>query len=349
MKPNTFGDRFCVTSFGESHGVGLGCVIDGCPAGLTWNQEILQNNLNRRRPGSLDIVTARNEKEIPEVISGVFEGKTLGTPIAVWVRNTDQKSSDYSQIKKKPRAGHADDMWKMKFGFSDHRGGGRSSGRETVSRVIAGSVAQMLMKRVSPKTKVFGWIESIGEMSSDEKEVQALLKNKKKQDKAETEIFRFYGKQRNETMEMLKQAKLNGESYGAVLKIGILNPPPSLGEPVFRKFKSDLAQAMMSVGATSGFDFGAGFTAAKVPGTKFHSTKHPETGPGTYGGIRGGITTGEDIFFRVAVKPTSSILDVAKKGRHDPCIGIRALSVFESMAYLVLADQYLMAKSNRLE
>ena len=347
MKPNIFGDRFCVTSFGESHGVGLGCVIDGCPAGLTWDEKILHNNLGRRRPGSLEIVTARNEKEIPEIISGVFEGKTLGTPIAVLIRNTDQQSADYAKIKKTPRAGHADDVWKTKFGFSDHRGGGRSSGRETVSRVIAGSVAQMLMKRVSPKTKVFGWIESIGEMSSDPHAVQAILKSKTKLAAADSEVFRFYGSQKSQVMEMLKKAKADGESYGAVLRIEILNPPASLGEPVFRKFKSDLAMAMMSVGATCGFDFGAGFESVSVPGSQFHHTMGQKNQK-QYGGIRGGITTGEDISFRVFIKPTSSILDVAKKGRHDPCIGIRAVPVFEAMAYLVLADQYLMARSNRL-
>jgi chorismate synthase len=347
MGPNTFGHRFCVTTFGESHGPGLGCVIDGCPAGTVFDEKTLRSNLDRRKPGNLDIVTARTEAEVPEILSGVFEGKTLGTPIAVLVRNTDQKSEDYKNIKSLSRVGHADDVWKLKFGISDHRGGGRSSGRETLSRVIAGSFAQMMLKKVSPKTRVFGWLESIGDNFSNEKIVRNILKNKKKLDQAENEVLRFFGSDKQKVISKLRRAKADGESYGAVIKIVILNPPQFLGEPVFRKFKSDLAMAMMSVGATSGFDFGQGFESVKLPGTKFHKM-HARGSAQQYGGIRGGITTGEEISFRVFVKPTSSILDIAKKGRHDPCIGIRAVPVFEAMTNLVLADQYLMMKTNRV-
>jgi chorismate synthase len=349
MNPNTFGNRFCVTTFGESHGIGVGCVIDGCPAGVFFDPSILKANLDRRRPGSSDLVTSRKEEEIPEILSGIFNGKTLGTPIAIIVRNTDQRSDDYAKIKTSPRTGHADDVWKIKFGLSDHRGGGRSSGRETLSRVLAGSLAQMLMHKVASKTKVFGWIESIGPCSSDQKVIDGILKSKLKLKAAETENFRFFGSQKNEVLNLLKSAKESGESYGAVLKIVISNPPKSLGEPVFRKFKSDLAMAMMSVGAASGFDFGAGIDSVDLPGTLFHQIgpKKSKSSQEQYGGIRGGITTGEDITFRIFVKPTSSILDIAKKGRHDPCIGIRALAVFEAMTYLVLADQYLMMKTNR--
>lgn len=344
MNANTFGQQFRVTTFGESHGVALGCVIDGCPAGVRFDEKILQLNLDRRRPGNLEIVTARNETDAPEILSGVFEGATLGTPIAVLVRNNDQKSADYKKIKSNARAGHADDVWKKKFGRSDFRGGGRSSGRETVARVIAGSFAQMMMRQVSPQTKVFGWIESVGKMSANEEIIASILKNKSKLKQAEAETLRFFGKNKTDLVEMLTAAKTAGDSYGAVLKIAILNPPPSLGEPVFRKFKSDLAMAMLSVGATCGFDFGAGFDAAYASGIDFHTSENQKQ----YGGIRGGITTGENIFFRVFIKPTSSILDVAKKGRHDPCIGIRALAVLEAMSFLVLADQYLMSKTNRL-
>lgn len=347
MNPNTFGHRFCVTTFGESHGLGLGCVIDGCPAGVRFDEQILLQNLSRRRPGSLDIVTARAETEVPEVFSGVFEGKTLGTPIAVFVRNMDQKSEDYKKIKVRARVGHADDVWKAKFGFADHRGGGRSSGRETVSRVIAGSFAQMMLKKVSAKTQVFSWIESIDDHMSDERNIRDILNNRAKLQLAEQEVFRFFGPDKNQLITKLKKAKAEGESYGAVIKVAILRPPKFLGEPVFRKFKSDLAMAMMSVGATCGFDFGRGFESVKLPGTKFHRLSQKGKAE-QYGGIRGGITTGEDIVFRVFVKPTSSILDVAKQGRHDPCIGIRAVPVFEAMAYLVLADQYLMMKTNRV-
>lgn len=341
MSASQFGSRFSITSFGESHGTALGVLIDGCPAGVHFDEALLKKELERRRPGhhgSGQIVSGRQETDAAEVLSGVFEGKTLGTPIAMIVRNQDARSQDYARIQNSPRAGHADDMWKNKFGHSDHRGGGRSSGRETVSRVMAGSVAQMLMKDVSAKTKVIGYASQIGPMTLTADE-------RKDVSKVDVDSYqaRFPSKRDNEVAELLQKAQDVGESYGGVAEILIQNPPASLGQPVFHKLKSDLAQAFLSVGATNGFELGLGFESSGVKGTEFHQGAQD-----IYGGIRGGISTGEDILLRVSFKPTSSILDVAKKGRHDPCIVTRAIPVLEAMTWIVLADHYLWLRTDRI-
>ncbi|WP_413568909.1 chorismate synthase [Bdellovibrio sp. HCB117] len=341
MSASQFGSRFVITSFGESHGTALGVVIDGCPAGVRFDTEILKKELERRRPGhhgSGQIVSGRLETDIPEVLSGVFEEKTLGTPIAIIVRNQDARSQDYKEIKNSPRAGHADDMWKNKFGHSDHRGGGRSSGRETVSRVMAGAVAQMLLKETSPKTRVMGYASQIGPFSlTPDERTQVSSKN------VDSFQARFPSNRDVEVAELLKSAQVSGDSYGGVAEILIENPPAYLGQPVFHKLKSDLAQAFLSVGATNGFELGLGFDSAQVKGTEFHQGTQE-----AYGGIRGGISTGESILLKVSFKPTSSILDVAKKGRHDPCIVTRAIPVLEAMTWLVLADHWLWSKTDRI-
>ncbi|KYG68581.1 chorismate synthase [Bdellovibrio bacteriovorus] len=341
MSASQFGSRFVITSFGESHGTALGVVIDGCPAGVRFDTEILKKELERRRPGhhgSGQIVSGRQETDIPEVLSGVFEEKTLGTPIAIIVRNQDARSQDYQEIKNSPRAGHADDMWKNKFGHSDHRGGGRSSGRETVSRVMAGAVAQMLLKETSPKTRVMGYASQIGPFSlTPDERTQVSSKN------VDSFQARFPSNRDVEVAELLKSAQISGDSYGGVAEILIENPPAYLGQPVFHKLKSDLAQAFLSVGATNGFELGLGFDSAEVKGTEFHQGTQE-----AYGGIRGGISTGESILLKVSFKPTSSILDVAKKGRHDPCIVTRAIPVLEAMTWLVLADHWLWSKTDRI-
>nr|BFD60954.1 chorismate synthase [Bdellovibrio sp. CKG001] len=342
MSASQFGSRFTITTFGESHGTALGVVIDGCPAGVEFDEALLRKELERRRPGnhgSGQIVSGRQEGDLPEVLSGVFEGKTLGTPMAIIVRNQDARSQDYGVIKTSPRAGHADDMWKQKFGHSDHRGGGRSSGRETVSRVMAGAVAQMMLKHVSAPTQVIGYASQIGPItltSAERAEVQ----------KKDIDSFqaRFPSDRDAEVGELLKKAQENGESHGGVAEILIQNPPAYLGQPVFHKLKSDLAMAFLSVGATNGFELGLGFEASEVKGTEFHQN----SAGSQYGGIRGGISTGESILLRVSFKPTSSILDVAKKGRHDPCIVTRAIPVLEAMTWLVLADHYLWSRTDRI-
>lgn len=323
MSANTFGERLKVTTFGESHGPAYGVVIDGMPAGLPVNEELLKSNLRRRRPGA-NYTTSRNESDQYEVLSGIFEGKTLGTPIAVVVRNTDQKSEDYADTQLTPRIGHADDTWKSKFAHVDFRGGGRSSGRETLCRVIAGSFAEMLVKSVSLQTTVDAYPIQIGEFD--------LSKNLQSELPSEVKSY-------------LEKAKESGESYGGVALVCVGEPPRNLGQPVFHKIKNDLASAIFSLGAVTGLELGSGFSATEIKGTEFHQTMTS----GHYGGIRGGITTGECISVKVAFKPTSSIKDIAKKGRHDPCIVPRALPVLEAMTWLVLADHYLWSKTDRLD
>lgn len=341
MSANQFGSRFVITSFGESHGSALGVVVDGCPAGVNFNLELLHKQLERRRPGGHgtgQIVSGRSEVDVAEVLSGVFQGQTLGTPIAMIVRNQDARSQDYEQIKGTLRAGHADDVWKQKFGHSDYRGGGRSSGRETVSRVMAGAVAQMMLSQISAPTKVIGYAAQIGPFVLTQEERELIAK-------VDVDSFqaRFPSNKDQQVSELLKQAQDNGESHGGIAEILIQNPPSFIGQPVFHKLKSDLAQAFLSVGATNGFELGLGFSSVSMAGTEFHK------GSGeVYGGIRGGISTGESILLRVSFKPTSSILDVAKKGRHDPCIVTRAIPVLEAMTWLVLADQYLWSRTDRI-
>jgi chorismate synthase len=345
LSANSFGQIFKISSFGESHGPGLGVLIDGCPAGVTFREEILRDFLQRRKPGGSAEVSARAEDDSFEILSGVFEGRTLGTPIAVLVRNRDQKSADYEEIKTAPRAGHADDVWRAKFDHSDHRGGGRSSGRETLARVIGGAFAKMLLTTKSPTINASDTSKVKTENSSLICNVISFPKNIGPIQIVETDIapgekYNLSKSKQKEISDFLVTAKSEGQSYGGVAEVRVTNVPANLGQPVFHKFKSDLAAAMMSIGATAGFELGEGFAAAQAKGTEFHVAQQ-------YGGIRGGITTGEPITFRIAFKPTSSILDVAKKGRHDPCIVLRALAVVEAMTWLVIADHYLWARLDR--
>ncbi len=343
MSANTFGTHFRLTSFGESHGIALGAVIDGCPAGVLWNHDLLLADLERRRPGQNAVVSQRAEQDNPEVMSGVFENKTLGTPIAVIVRNHDAKSNDYDKIKNQPRAGHADDVWKQKFGHADHRGGGRSSGRETVSRVIGGSVAKMLIHATNPALKIYGFANQIGEFLLTTTERESFFS---KVQNADDYSARFPAARHLEVFEALKKAQKEGDSWGGQAEIVVKGVPPGLGQPVFHKLKADLAAAMMSVGATSGFEIGAGTEAISQRGTEFHA-QSAQAQADQYGGLRGGITTGEDLILRVSFKPTSSILDVAKRGRHDPCIVPRAIPVLEAMVAMVIADHILWSRLDR--
>lgn len=340
MSANSFGQIFKFISFGESHGAALGVVIEGCPAGVRFNHELLNLNLQRRRPGQSLITTARNEPDAPEILSGVFEGKTLGTPICIIVRNQDQKSEDYSKIKSEARAGHADDLWAVKFGHVDFRGGGRSSGRETLARVIAGSVAQMLCSQIAPEIKVKGYASTIADFTLNESERNEIWKVDTWQLDS-----RFPSQEKNAAIcKLLETARAEGESYGGQVEVQIKDVPVGLGQPVFHKFKADLAAAVMSIGATTSFEFGAGAGSTAQKGTDFHKNFQSEN----YGGIRGGLTTGELVSFRVGFKPTSSIKDTAKKGRHDPCIVPRAVPVVEAMTWLLLADHLLWSKLDRV-
>lgn len=340
MTANSFGQFFRITSFGESHGVGLGVVVEGCPAGLDFDESLLRRELERRRPGKKQTESARAEGDVVEVLSGVYQNKTLGTPIAMIVRNVDTRSGDYKEIAAGAhRPGHADDMWKLKFAHVDPRGGGRSSGRETVARVMGGAVAQMLVRRLVPECRIVAFASQIGPFALNKADREDLSV-----EKIEAAPARFPSTTQSKEVEaLLLDAKVNGRSYGGVAEIHIVQAPVGLGQPVFHKIKADLAAAMMSVGATAGIDFGAGFEAVTAEGSHFH-----RQGEVPYGGVRGGLTTGDAIALRVAFKPTSSVLDVAKKGRHDPCIVPRAIPVLESMAWLVLADHLLWSRIDKL-
>lgn len=339
MSANVFGERFRLMSFGESHGPALGAVIDGCPAGLVVDEELLLKELDRRRPGQSALTTARREADRPEILSGVFEGRTLGTPIAVIVRNTDARSADYAGIAGQPRAGHADDVWKNKFGHSDPRGGGRSSGRETLTRVIGGAFARMLIRQLAPGLSVKAFTSAVGglELSGDDR--RAL-------ETADVDAFpaRFPSSASKDAEAAILSAREAGDSLGGTAEIWIDGAPAGLGQPVFHKLKADFASAYFSVGATSGVELGAGAEARQARGTSFHADAKGEA----YGGIRGGISTGERMIWKVHFKPTSSILDVAKRGRHDPFIVTRAVPVLEAMTWLVLADHLLWAKTDRI-
>ncbi len=352
MAANGFGNLFKIHSFGESHGAALGVVIEGCSAGLHFDLAELKRQMDRRRPGQTQVVSARNESDEFEILSGVFEEKTLGTPIAIIVRNRDQKSEDYA--KPLNRTGHADDVWASKFGFADHRGGGRSSGRETLSRVLGGAVAQMLVRKLSPETKCLAFVEQIGEIAidaEDKKNIQLALRDEYDLEKSAVRMPSLEKSQ--QLHELLLQAKEKGESYGGIIGAVIHRAPTNLGQPVFKKLKSELSAALMSIGAVNGIEFGSGFGKVEVKGTEFHRQFHRGSQSGgneneNYGGIRGGISTGEDIYLRLVFKPTSSILDVAKKGRHDPCILPRAVVVVEAMINLVLADQLLWRRLDQI-
>jgi chorismate synthase len=322
MSANSFGTHFHITSFGESHGEGLGVVVEGCPSGVQWQSDILVSNLKRRAPGGSALVTSRKEPDAPEILSGVFKGKTLGTPICMVVKNTNQRSEDYKAIKDNPRVGHADDLWHKKFDHVDHRGGGRASGRETLSRVLGGSVAQMFVSQICPGIQLKVYPSEIFNLQ-----------------------FENYDEYENscDLNGLLIKAKKIGESYGGKVQAKINGLPSALGQPVFSKFKSDMAAAMMSIGSTCGFEVGAGISAIKEKGTDFHNKDAQQV----YGGLRGGITSGETLDFKVAFKPPSSVLDVAKKGRHDPCVVLRALPVVEAMSWLVIADHLLWQRLDK--
>lgn len=334
---NTFGHYFKVHTFGESHGLAMGLIIDGCPAGLKIESEKISKFLNRRRPGQNEFVTARNESDQFKFLSGIHQSTTLGTPIAAEIQNENQKSEDYKDLQ--PRKGHADSVWTDKFGLADLRGGGRSSGRETVSRVLAGSIARQALEILNPELRILTWIESVGPIKNQlslnqfankfdiYEGLQAPLGFP---DEAQTEKLK----------SLLTKAKAEGESYGGVIKVKIENLQAGLGQPVFSKLKGDLASALFSIGAVQGVTLGE--SDVHLKGTEFHSLKKP------YGGVQGGISTGEDIDLQIMMKPTSSIMDVAKKGRHDPCILPRALVVVESMIALVLVDHILISRLDRI-
>ncbi|MCB0368950.1 MAG: chorismate synthase [Bdellovibrionales bacterium] len=349
MSGNIFGQRFQIISFGESHGHGLGVVIDGCPSEIMFDEALLTKDMTRRRPGqkinNISIVYDRHEPDSPEVLSGVFLGKTLGTPIAILVRNQDARSKDYQEIAKAPRPGHADDTWKMKFGHTDPRGGGRSSGRETLARVMGGAVAKMFIQQTFPEIKIFSFSHQIGPYSLSPQQIKTIQESINSSDEIDAYSSRCPDNNMNSKIEeLLLNAKKDGKSYGGQACLIIKNPPQGLGQPVFHKLKSDLASAFMSLGATTGVELGAGHLVTDAEGSDFHQ----QADQSQYGGIRGGISTGESIIFNILFKPTATVLDTAKKGRHDPCIIPRAIPVLEAMAALVIADHLLWQRQDRV-
>lgn len=344
MRGNQFGRVFCLNTFGESHGPAMGALIDGCPAGVVWQQEMLHRFLDRRRPGKSQWTSARQEPDQIDVLSGVFDSKTLGTPIAMVVHNQDARSQDYNPEQMKTRQGHATDLWQDKYGHSDWRGSGRASGRETVSRVMGGAVARMLVTQLFPEAQVIAFVSRMGLVGmSDEDCVDVAEALEGDPWQIDEFSVRCPFEEKNEQMEMsLNRARETGESFGGTAFLRIAGLPKGLGQPVFGKLKSELTAAYMSVGATLGVEIGQGFEAAKSSGHEFHNSQQD------YGGLRGGLSTGDPITLKVAFKPTSTRKEMALQGRHDPCIVPRAIPVLEAMTWLVLADQILLSRLDRI-
>jgi len=352
MSFNTFGRVFRFTTWGESHGPALGAVVDGCPPGLALSEDDIQPWLDKRRPGTSRFTTQRREPDQVRILSGVFEGRTTGTPISLMIENVDQRSKDYSEVAKAYRPGHADYAYDAKYGFRDYRGGGRSSARETAARVAAGGVARLVIPHVS----IRAWVEAIGGDAIDYARF----------DPQEIDRNPFFCPDAGAAArweELIDRTRKAGSSLGAVVACEASGVPAGWGAPIYAKLDSELASACMSINAVKGVEIGDGFAAAALSGEANADAMRPgEDGPrflaNHAGGIAGGISTGQPVRVRVAFKPTSSILtpvetitaageaaDIATKGRHDPCVGIRGAPVVEAMMALVLADQYLLHRA----
>ncbi|MFI0426959.1 MAG: chorismate synthase [Flavobacterium sp.] len=348
MAGNTFGKLFKLTTFGESHGEALGGIVDGCPPGIEIDFQAIHAEMQRRKPGQSSIVTQRQEADEVQFLSGIFEGKTTGTPIGFLIPNTNQKSDDYSHIKETYRPSHADYVYEQKYGIRDYRGGGRSSARETASRVVGGAIA----KQIIPNIKINAFVSSVGEIFID-KPYQDLDFSK-----TESNAVRCPDLATAEKMEAyIKEIKKEGDSVGGTITCVIQNVPIGLGEPVFDKLHAELGKAMLSINAVKGFEFGSGFCGAKMKGSEHNDLYNADgtTKSNLSGGIQGGISNGMDIYFRVAFKPVATLLQKQNvlttkgeiieqqgKGRHDPCVVPRAVPIVEAMAALVLADYFLL-------
>lgn len=351
MSGSTFGQIFRVTTFGESHGVALGAIVDGCPAGLPLSEEDLQKDLDRRKPGQSKLVTQRKESDAVKILSGIFEGRTTGTPIGLIIYNEDAKSKDYDAIKDLFRPGHADYTFFKKYGFRDYRGGGRSSARETVARVAAGAIARKILAREG--VEIVGYVAQVGPVKIKKIDYAQIRQNP---------LFCPDPDAVEEMTRVIQQAQSEKDSVGAMVEVVAKGVPAGLGEPVFDKLDAALAGAMMSINAVKGVEIGAGFRVVEMRGSQ---NCDPITPAGfksnNAGGILGGISNGDEIMVRMAVKPTSSIAieqetidihgrpaKIATKGRHDPCVGLRAVPIAEAMMALVLVDYFLRNKLSRL-
>jgi chorismate synthase len=351
MAGNSFGTLFKITTFGESHGEALGGIIEGCPPGLALDFDAIQAEMQRRKPGQSAIVTQRKEADEVQFLSGIFEGKTTGTPIGFIIPNTNQKSEDYSHIKDNYRPSHADYVYEKKYGIRDYRGGGRSSARETASRVVAGAIA----KQVLPTIKINAFVSSVGD----------IFINKPYQDLdfslIESNPVRCPDTITAAKMEdYIKEIRKAGDTVGGTVTCVIQNVPIGLGEPVFDKLHAELGKAMLSINAVKGFEYGSGFCGARMKGSEHNDLFNEDgtTKTNLSGGIHGGISNGMDIYFRVAFKPVATLMQKQEvltnqntiveqqgKGRHDPCVVPRAVPIVEAMAALVLADFYLLNKT----
>ncbi len=352
MSFNSFGQMFRVTTWGESHGPAIGAVVDGCPPGVTLSEADIQPWLDRRRPGQSRFTTQRREADAVEILSGTYEGRTTGTPIQLMIRNTDQRSKDYSEIAESFRPGHADITYWQKYGLRDPRGGGRSSARETAARVAAGGVARKVLAVLLPRLEITGCMVAMGPHGVDRARFDAA-------EIARNPFFCPDAQAAAQWADELDALRKAGDSVGAVIEVTARGVPPGLGAPIYGKLDADLAAAMMSINAVKGVEIGAGMAAAALSGTE--NADEIRMGPGgpeylsnQAGGILGGISTGQEVVVRFAVKPTSSILtprrtvtrageetDIVTKGRHDPCVGIRAVPVGEAMMACVLLDHLL--------
>jgi len=354
MAGNTFGKIFKLTTFGESHGKAIGGIIDGCPAGVSVDFDKIQYEMDRRKPGQSKIVTQRKEPDTVEFLSGIFEGITTGTPIGFMIHNNNQKSKDYEHIKNSYRPSHADFVYDKKYGFRDYRGGGRSSARETAARVVAGSIAKQFMSGVQFNAFVSG----VGELKLKNPHLVNNFSS------VESNPVRCPDPKIAKDMEeLIKQIRKEGDTVGGMITCVIKNVPIGLGEPVFDKLHAELGKAMLSINAVKGFEYGSGFEGASWRGSKHNDLFNTDgtTKTNYSGGIQGGISNGMDVYFNVAFKPVATIMQdqetidrsgnettMQGKGRHDPCVVPRAVPIVEAMASLVLADNFLIARTNSI-
>ena len=353
MSGNTLGKLFTVTSFGESHGPALGCIVDGCPPGLVLSEEDIQGDLDRRKPGTSRHTTQRREADAVRILSGVFEGRTTGVPIGLLIENTDQRSKDYSEIAEKFRPGHADYTYHMKYGFRDYRGGGRSSARETAMRVAAGAIAKKYLLEKLGVT-VRGYLAQLGPIKTRLLDWQEVDNNP---------FFCPNSEQVTELEAYMDALRKEGDSIGARINVVATGVPPGLGEPIFDRLDAELAFALMSINAVKGVEIGDGFACVESKGTQFRDEMTPEGFLSNHaGGVLGGISSGQDIIASIALKPTSSLrllgrsvnlhgeaVEVITTGRHDPCVGIRATPIAEAMVAIVLMDHFLRHRAQNMD
>lgn len=355
---NSYGTLFRITTFGESHGPAIGVIIDGCPAGLIIDESFIQSELDRRKPGQSKITTQRKEDDTFKILSGLFGGKSTGTPIAIIIENQDQRSKDYSHIQNTFRPSHADYTYEVKYGNRDYRGGGRSSARETAARVAAGAIAKLLVKQAGIEISAF--VSQVGDIKADHYTKLDLTKT-------EENIVRCPDAKIAEKMiALIDEVRLSRDTIGGIVTCVIKNTPVGLGEPVFDKLHAELGKAMLSINAVKGFEYGSGFDGIKLRGSQHNDEFYKDgdkirTKTNHSGGVQGGISNGEDIYFNVAFKPVATIMQdqqsidkegnettVSGKGRHDPCVVPRAVPIVEAMAALALADFLLRARANKV-